>query len=107
MNKTLILGAVLATLTAAPALAQSSDPSLGTGNIVPMSESGQYHSTVSGDETHSYAPSQASLDRLRGIRAQAMPEAVEDHVYASGDYVGTDPDPNIRFQLHRDQPDFD
>lgn len=104
MNKTLILGAALATLTMTPALAQSYDLSLGSGNIVPTPVSWHYHSTISEDENHPYAPSQAKLDRLRGIRAQAMPTAANDRVYVSGHYVGADPDPYIRLQLRRDQP---
>lgn len=105
MNKTLILGVALATLTVAPALAQSFNPNLGTGNIVPATTNWQ-DQAIASDAAHSYMPSQATLDRLRGIRAQAMPTAAHDRVYVSGHYVGADPDPNVRLELRRDAPDF-
>jgi hypothetical protein len=43
--KTLVAAAVLATLVASPALAQSYDPDLGTGNIVPWGGSPAYSQT--------------------------------------------------------------
>jgi len=106
MNKTLILGAALALLTAAPALAQSYNPNLGTGNIVPAPTARHHQATANDDAAHSYMPSQTTLDRLRGIRAQAMPTAAHDRVYVSGHYVGADPNPDVRLELRRDAPDF-
>ena len=107
MNKTLMLGAALAMLVAAPALAQSYNPNLGTGNIAPAAAAWQNHSNASDHEAYSpYAPSQATLDRLRGIRAQALPTMANDRVYVSGHYVGADPDPNVRLEMRRDAPDL-
>jgi hypothetical protein len=98
--KKLILGAALAGLLAAPALAQSYDPDYGTGNTMAMPQAWQGQTTGS-----AFAP--ATMDRLRGIRAQALPSASADPVYAYGHYVGTDPDANIRLQLRRDPPGLD
>jgi hypothetical protein len=106
MKKQLILGAALATLMAAPALAQSYNPTYGTGNTLPFSASWHGQSATFGLD-HAYAPSSALLQRLRGIRAQAMPAATDDPVYVYGRYAGADPDANIRFQLHRDPPGLD
>jgi hypothetical protein len=75
--KKLVLAAALATLVATPAFAQ-------------------YQST--------YAPRHAGADSLAGIRAQAQPSVRGDAVYVNGQYVGADPDPNVRLELRRDIP---
>jgi len=46
-----------------------------------------------------YAPHRAT--RLDNIRAQA-PMADNTSVYVDGQYVGMDPDPNVRLQLQKD-----
>ena len=76
--KKLVLAAALATLVATPALAQY-----------------QY----------STAPRHVGMDRLAGIRAQAMPSVGSNTVIVDGQYAGADPDPNVRLQLQRDFPD--
>jgi hypothetical protein len=73
--KKLILAAALATLVATPALAQY-----------------QY----------SAAPRHGVVDRLAGIRAQALPSMSGGEVYVNGQYVGADPDANVRLELRRD-----
>ena len=73
--KKLVLAAALATLVATPAFAQ-------------------YQST--------YAPRHVGMDRLAGIRAQALPSVGRDTVFVDGQYAGADPDPNVRLQLRRD-----
>jgi hypothetical protein len=80
MKKT-IVAAALATVIASPAFAQSYDPSVGSGNIA--------------------ARISAPASRSRALDAYARvphgaPAAV--HSFTRG---GTDPDPNIRFQLNR------
>jgi hypothetical protein len=70
--KKLILGATLALMAAAPALAQP------TGS----------HRTA---------------QRLDDIRAQA-PVAASGMVFAEGQFIGADPDPNVRLQLQKDYP---
>ncbi len=101
--KKLILGAALASLLASPALAQSYNPNYGTGNSIAMPSF--WHGQA--DITGSTELSQASLNRLNGIRAQALPSAAADPVFVNDQYVGADPDANIRFQLHRDPPGRD
>ena len=106
--KKLILGTALATLMAAPALAQAYNPNNGTGNvIVPTPPSWRSQTLAYDGAGNPYAPSAATLARLRGIRAQALPPTSTDPVYSYGRYDGADPDANIRFQLHRDPPGLD
>ena len=105
--KKLILGAALATLIAAPALAQAHNPNDGTGNVIPTTPFWRTQSIAYESAANPYAPSAATLARLRGIRAQAFPAATNDSVYADGRYIGADPDLNIRFQLRRDPPGLD
>lgn len=38
---------------------------------------------------------------LRGIQAQAVPANDGNAVYANGQYLGSDPDPQVRLQLLR------
>jgi hypothetical protein len=87
--KKLILTAALATVLVSPALAQSYDPDVGSGNIVP---SDYAHATANALEAHARAPH-------NGVNAFAR----EDRgvVFQDG-AVETDPDPNIRFQLNRE-----
>jgi hypothetical protein len=40
---------------------------------------------------------------LRGIQAQAMPANDGNAVYANGQYLGSDPDPQVRLQLLRSE----
>jgi len=39
---------------------------------------------------------------MRGIRAQALTPNDPDTVYVAGQYIGRDPDPNVRAALRRD-----
>lgn len=102
--KKLMIGAALAALLASPALAQSYNPTYGTGNSTAMSPSWQAQTDTVGSLS-GFSPD--TLSRLRGIRAQALPAATDDPVYTYGRYAGADPDSNIRFQLHRDPPGLD
>ena len=76
--KKLVLAAALAALVATPALAQY-----------------QYAT----------APHHVGMDRLAGVRAQALPSVGGTTVIVDGQYAGADPDPNVRLQLQRDFPD--
>jgi hypothetical protein len=83
MKKT-IAALALATVVASPALAQSYDPSVGTGNIAPQA-----------------SVPQVKLDMgAHSAYAQVRHGAVNQFVDHSGG--ATDPDPSIRFQLNRE-----
>lgn len=85
--KKLIAAAALATLIAAPAFAQSYDPSLGSGNIA--------------RQTAPFAVSPSGF----GAYAQAVPGAVLRYSRAQNKHrqvIGADSDPNIRLQLQKD-----
>jgi opacity protein-like surface antigen len=104
MKKVMMAAGVVA-LLASPALAQSYNPTYGSGNAVPAPSAW----TDTGDVTGSvgalaYSTARARAQSLRGIRAQAAPSA---GTYLDGRDVGTDPDANIRFQLLRDPPGRD
>jgi opacity protein-like surface antigen len=106
--KKVIMAAGMAALLASPALAQSYNPTYGTGNaaLAPLTW------TATGDVTGSagalaYSTARTRAQSLRGVRAQAAPSAVTAGAYVDGRDVGTDPDANIRFQLLRDPPGRD
>src|SRR5215216_7665132 len=93
-----ILLVATALLVTSPAFAQSYDPWVGSGNIAraPSAPPAVYRggegafARVAPSATHRRGPSAA---------VQAPNYPVYDEY---GHYVGADPDPNIRFQLHRD-----
>lgn len=50
---------------------------------------------------HPGAHAQRDGSATRGVQAQAMAPANVDPVYANGENLGSDPDPNVRLQLLR------
>jgi hypothetical protein len=87
----------LATLVTTPALAQSYDPDLGTGNIAPA----PYVATQAGDGFQAMA--QAARHYAPARESSALKsDVVRD---SQGTVVGEDPDANIRSQLQRDNQD--
>jgi hypothetical protein len=97
MNK-LFAAAAVATVIASP-MAQSYDPSVGSGNL----NSAPYHH----DQASPYQGGTAGWDNPYGAYARspdignenASPSAVYD---AQGNAIGADPDPSIRGQLRRE-----
>src|SRR6185437_8962108 len=110
--KKIILSATVAMLLASPAFAQSYSSSYGTGNVIdqPALEhsgpawQGAFQSGFQGGPQGAYAyePPRAMNHKLRGVRAEAISPADPDVVYENGQYVGRDPDPNVRLELRRD-----
>jgi hypothetical protein len=101
--KTILLVAGLALVTATPSLAQSYDPSIGTGNIVP------YYGQVPALDAAQNAYARIVPRGSRGARnayARSVPGAAAFQSWnfsnEQGNAVRTDPDPNIQFQLHRE-----
>lgn len=94
MKPTIILATTLLTVMVTPALAQRAANDGG-----PMSPSTMITPAPASPQTH------RALRSGRGAYA-AEPEtptmATTPGLYNNGDYVGWDPDPNIRFQLLRD-----
>ena len=98
--KKLILSAALAAMLATPALAQSYDPEYGTGNSINL-QAREWSGDLSAGATGTRAFAQAPIDREQTFGSgYTVP-------FEYGQYVGTDPDPNIRLQLHRDPPGLD
>ncbi len=89
--KKIMIGVGLAALLATPAFAQSYNSAYGTGNTVPLQAASAANA---GGGAFAYAP-------------RALRSAGSDSVYVDGQYVGTDPDANIRTQLQRDPPGRD
>ena len=97
----ILLGAGLALVTATPSLAQSYDPSIGTGNIVPFY--GQAPALDTAQNAYARIVPRGSR-RARSTYARVGPtESPSWNVDSGqGNAVRTDPDPNIQFQLHRE-----
>ena len=100
MKKLLISTALI--LLASPAFAQSYSAGYGTGNVInlPALEHGGFASMPE-TGAYAYAP-QRSGARTRGVRAELISPSDPDTVYVNGEYVGRDPDPNVRLELRRD-----
>lgn len=96
--------AALITVLASPAFAQSYNAGYGSGNVIDQPALEHGGSTASGSEAFAAAPPRVSARHARNTRHEQTvspndPYTVYDE---SGDYAGRDPDPNIRFELHRD-----
>jgi hypothetical protein len=95
--KTILLVATALTV-ASPAFAQSYDPSVGSGNIARAQSAPQ----------PVYRGAEGAFARVApgATHRRAPHAAVQEPTYPVydeyGHYVGADPDPNVRFQLHRD-----
>jgi hypothetical protein len=121
--KKIILSATVAMLLASPAFAQSYSSSYGTGNVIDQpalehggsawqgefqggfrgrSQGGPYAQGSYAQGSYAYEPPRATTHKHRGVRAEAMSPADPDVVYENGQYVGRDPDPNVRLELRRD-----
>jgi hypothetical protein len=102
--KKLLIGAALTAMLASPAFAQSYNAGYGSGNIIDQPALEHGGSTASTGEAFAAVPPRLSARHARNTRAEQAvspndPYTVYDE---SGDYAGRDPDPNIRFELHRD-----
>jgi hypothetical protein len=106
--KKLLICTAFSILLASPAFAQSYSTGYGTGNVInlPALEHGGFAAAPAND-AFAYAPEHTSVRHARNARAEAMPAqsmsaSDPDTVYESGQYVGRDPDPNVRLELRRD-----
>jgi hypothetical protein len=102
--KKLLIGAALTAMLASPAFAQSYNAGYGSGNIIDQPALEHGGSTASAGEAFAAVPPRVSARHTRNTRTEQAvspndPYTVYDE---SGDYTGRDPDPNIRFELHRD-----
>jgi hypothetical protein len=99
--KHLIAAVALTTLLASPALAQSWEPEVGSGNTVPA----PYGLTLNG-----YNKLNGPNDHAANAFAQAPRTQVtsknSNYVTDMGGHVQADPDLNIRSQLQREGADF-
>jgi hypothetical protein len=90
-------------VVASPAMAQSYNGGYGTGNLVnlPALEHGGF-SPGGNAESAFAAATGRELRHNRAVRAPSVSPYDADTVYESGQYVGRDPDPNVRLELRRD-----
>ena len=97
----LLIATGLAAMIASPALAQSYSAGYGTGNVVnqPALEHGGFAPRDNGESAFAAAPRRGSR-HVRALQGQSASDA--ETVYESGQYVGRDPDPNVRLELRRD-----
>jgi len=100
----LLIAAGFAAMIASPASAQSYSPGFGTGNVInlPALEHGGFSAAGTPSGAYAYAPESAATRNGRNVRAQALSPNDPYTVYEGGQYVGRDPDPNVRLQLRRD-----
>ncbi len=101
--KKILISAAFSILLASPAFAQSYSGGYGTGNVIdlPALEHGGFASTSKND-AFAYEPPRASARHGHNARTEALSPSDPDAVYESGQYVGRDPDPNVRLELRRD-----
>ena len=99
----LLIAAGLAALIASPASAQSYSSGFGTGNVInlPALEQGGF-SAGTASSAYAYAPENPATRLVRDVHSEALSPNDPDTVYEAGQYVGRDPDPNVRLQLRRD-----
>jgi len=101
----MLLGAGLTLAAATPSLAQSYDPSLGSGNIVPFygQSAPLPNMQGAGNGYAQFVPrrvrSARKLDPRIGLGAST---SIWNLYNYQGTVDGSDPDPNIRFQLNRE-----
>jgi len=100
--KTILFGAGLTLAAATPSFAQSYDPSIGTGNIVPYPQTAQ--SAVKQDASNAYARVAPRIPRgaRKSFGRMDVGPSAWDAYNLQESIGGTDPDPNIRFQLNRE-----
>jgi len=98
--KKILVSAAFAVMLASPAFAQSYSPGYGTGNLVTLPAAGT--TTAFSSAGSAYASAPRTSERLRGVRAEAISPNDSDTVYVNGEYVGRDPDPNVRLELRKD-----
>jgi hypothetical protein len=103
MTKLLIAAGLAATITST-ASAQSYSSGFGTGNVIdlPALEHGGFSAASTPASAYAYAPENAAARSVRNTRAQALSPKDPDTVYEADQYIGRDPDPNVRLQLRRD-----
>lgn len=99
--KRLIAAVALTAFLASPALAQSWEPEVGSGNTVPA----PYGLTLNG-----YNKLNGSIDHAANAFAQAprkqAANSSSNFVTDMGGHIQADPDLNIRSQLQREGADF-
>lgn len=103
MKRFLVIAAFSAML-ASPAFAQSYNPGFGTGNVIdqPALEHGGNFPTDSAGGSYAYVPPRTSARHAHARAEESISPNDPDTVYEDGQYVGRDPDPNVRLQMRRD-----
>ena len=98
--KKLLSTIALVTVIATPALAQSWDPDVGSGNIAPA----PYGENLNGSSVYQNDGFNAQAEAPRQMRRahHAAKTKVSDSVYFDGQKVGADPDINVQSELQRD-----
>jgi len=100
--KKILVSAAFAVMLASPAFAQAYSPGYGTGNLVTSPAIGGSAPVSFSSAGSAYASAPRTNERLRGVRAEALSANDPDTVYVNGQYVGRDPDPNVRLELRKD-----
>jgi len=101
--KRFLVSAALSAMLVSPAFAQSYSSSYGTGNVIdlPALEHGG-GAIGSTNGSYAYEPPRTHSRQSHHVRAEALSPNDPDAVYVGSQYLGRDPDPNVRFELRRD-----
>jgi hypothetical protein len=101
--KKMILAAVLAMVAGTPAFAQSYSPGYGTGNIAPNVTQANPDGVFRYPVQNSAAASRSAHVAYTRRGHEAFAQDVTGSVAPREFYKGTDPDPNIRAELRREE----
>jgi hypothetical protein len=92
MFKKFLVAAAFVTVIAAPAFAQSFDPDVGTGNVIPFAYAPQ--ANHGGNDVYARSSAKSAY-----AQAPVATDSQSMAVSANGKVVGYDPDPFIRLML--------
>ena len=99
--KRLLMSGAFSVMLLSPAFAQSYNPGDGTGNVIDLPAL-EHGGVPTGSASRSFASEPRQTKQSRNGRAQALSPSDADTVYEDGQYLGRDPDPNVRLELRRD-----
>jgi hypothetical protein len=97
--KRVVISVALTMLFGTPALAQAFNAEDGTGNVQDMAVIQPAPAAIAASAANAFAA--VPSGHLRGARARAVTPN-DDAVDVGGQYIGQDPDPNVRAELRRD-----
>ncbi|HZP70890.1 MAG TPA: hypothetical protein VFB29_13170 [Pseudolabrys sp.] len=96
----LLIATSFAVMVVSPAFAQSYSPGFGTGNVIDLPALERGGNLANG--AYAYQADHTAVRGPSNVRIDSVSPNDPDAVYEAGQYIGRDPDPNVRLQLRRD-----